>query len=101
MDGDTFQVDWALGAVVRGDLRFPATVKGCSGLVIVPEGEMLAATEKAEDNVLIAFGGLIGWIAEAAQNAFARNASGKWDEGFHMLIACEDFSFARPSRSAN
>ncbi|WP_434405293.1 hypothetical protein [Sphingobium sp. DN12] len=97
MDSDTLQVDWAAGEVADGEMRIPATFEGLSGMLILSEGEMLAATKAADDEVLIAFGGMIGWIADAAQKAFARGALVQVDGSFLMLIAAEDFSLTRPT----
>jgi hypothetical protein len=97
MDSDTLQVDWAAGEVADGEMRIPATFAGLSGFLILPEHEMLAATEAADDEVLVAFGGMIGWIADAAQTAFARGALVKADDEFRMLISAGDFSLSRPS----
>lgn len=97
MDSDTLQVDWAAGEVADGEMRIPATFEGLSGMLVLPEGEMLVASEAADDEVLIAFGGMIGWIADAVQAAFARGALVKADDSFRMLIAAGDFSLAAPT----
>ncbi len=101
MDIDSLEVDWAAGKVVHGELRFPAMFEGAAGWVVLPPDEMLAASNEADDGVLVAFGGLIGWIADAAQKAFARNALVKADESFQMLIIGEDFTFSVPSGAKN
>lgn len=101
MDSDSLVIDWAAGEVVQGELRFPATFDGDSGCVILPEGEMLAASNEADDGVLVAFGGLVGWIADAAQKAFVRNALVKAEGSFLMLIKSADFSLAVPPQTAN
>ncbi|MEK7454088.1 MAG: hypothetical protein AABZ76_04130 [Pseudomonadota bacterium] len=101
MDIDSLKVDWKAGRVVEEELRFPAIFEDTAGWVILLPNEMLAASSKAEDDVLIAFGGLIGWIADAAQKAFARNDLVKYDDGFEMQIIADDFSFSVPSRLVN
>lgn len=97
MDNQPLQIDWTAGEVVDGEMRIPATFEGLSGMLVLPEGEMLAATEGADDEVLVAFGGMIGWIADAAEKAFARGALVEADGSFRMLIAAGDFSLAAPT----
>lgn len=101
MFGDSLKVVWASGEVVQGELRFPAMFERISGWVILPADEMLAASSLAGDSVLIAFGGLIGWIADAAQNALARNALVKAGTRFELLIRNDDFSLSVLSHAIN
>lgn len=97
MESESLQVDWAAGEVADGEMRIPATFEGLTGLLILPEYEMLAASEAADDEVLVAYGGMIGWIADAAEKAFARGALVEADGSFRMLIAAGDFSLAAPT----
>lgn len=97
MESESLQVDWAAGEVVDGEMRIPASFEGLSGFLILPEAEMLAASEAADDEVLIAHAGMIGWIADAAQKAFARGALVEADGSFRMLIAAGDFSLRVPT----
>ncbi|ATI80851.1 hypothetical protein [Sphingobium yanoikuyae] len=97
MDSDTLQIDWAAGEVADGEMRIPATFEGLRGVLILAEHEMLAASEAADDEVLVAYGGMIGWIADAAEKAFARGALVQADGSFRMLIVASDFSLSRPT----
>lgn len=97
MDSDTLQVDWAAGEVADGEMRIPATFSGLSGVLVLPEREMLAASEIADDEVLTGYGGMIGWIADAAEKAFARGALVEVDQRFRMLIIRADFSLSPPT----
>ena len=97
MESDTLQIDWTAGVVADGEMRIRASFEGLSGFLILLEHEMLAASEAADDEVLVAYGGMIGWIADAAQNAFSRGALVKADDEFRMLIAAGDFSLAAPT----
>lgn len=101
MDSDSLAIDWAAGEVTNGELRFPAIFDGDSGWVILLESEMQAASEEADDGVLVAFGGLVGWIADAANKAFARSAMVRAEESFQMLIMRKDFSLTAQPRAIN
>ncbi len=101
MDSDSLAIDWAAGEVTNGELRFPAIFDGDSGWVILLESEMQAASEEADDGVLVAFGGLVGWIVDAANKAFARSAMVRAEESFQMLIMRKDFSLTAQPRAIN
>ncbi|QJR01966.1 hypothetical protein HH800_06985 [Sphingobium yanoikuyae] len=97
MDNPSLQIDWAAGKVVNGEMLIPATFGDLTGALILPEHEMLAASEAADDEVLVAYGGMIGWIADAAEKALARGALVEVEQRFRMLISRADFSVSRPS----